>query len=102
MILGRHFFVTPSDSVAVIAANAKEAIPYFKDGLKVGRGLGQGMQRATFRTSGNWGARVQLLGGGLQAHPCAPTRLCNPWRPRQNWPLLPLILTSISCAATFP
>ncbi|RYR37564.1 hypothetical protein Ahy_A09g042444 isoform B [Arachis hypogaea] len=34
MILGRRFFVTPSDSVAVIAANAREAIPYFKDGVK--------------------------------------------------------------------
>ncbi|XP_057733001.1 phosphoglucomutase, chloroplastic [Arachis stenosperma] len=34
MILGRCFFVTPSDSVAVIAANAREAIPYFKDGVK--------------------------------------------------------------------
>ncbi|XP_057428091.1 phosphoglucomutase, chloroplastic [Lotus japonicus] len=33
MILGRSFFVTPSDSVAVIAANAKEAIPYFKNGV---------------------------------------------------------------------
>lgn len=28
MILGKRFFVTPSDSLAVIAANA-EAIPYF-------------------------------------------------------------------------
>jgi phosphoglucomutase len=34
MILGDHFFVTPSDSVAVIAANAQQAIPYFKSGLK--------------------------------------------------------------------
>ncbi|CAL5209585.1 unnamed protein product [Lathyrus oleraceus] len=34
MILGTSFFVTPSDSVAVIAANAKEAIPYFKDSIK--------------------------------------------------------------------
>lgn len=33
MILGKKFFVTPSDSVAVIAANA-EAIPYFKSGVK--------------------------------------------------------------------
>lgn len=33
MILGKSFFVTPSDSVAVIAANT-EAIPYFKDGVK--------------------------------------------------------------------
>ena len=34
MILGKKFFVTPSDSVAIIAANAPEAIPYFKKGLK--------------------------------------------------------------------
>ncbi|XP_061990936.1 phosphoglucomutase, cytoplasmic [Rosa rugosa] len=34
MILGKRFFVTPSDSVAIIAANAVEAIPYFKSGLK--------------------------------------------------------------------
>ncbi|XP_059667013.1 phosphoglucomutase, chloroplastic [Cornus florida] len=33
MILGRDFFVTPSDSVAIIAANAK-AIPYFQSGPK--------------------------------------------------------------------
>ncbi|KAK9811703.1 hypothetical protein WJX72_008702 [[Myrmecia] bisecta] len=33
MILGNKFFITPSDSVAMIAANA-EAIPYFKGGLK--------------------------------------------------------------------
>ena len=35
MILGNAFFITPSDSVAIIAANAQEAIPYFKTGLKV-------------------------------------------------------------------
>ena len=29
-----RFFVTPSDSVAIIAANAVASIPYFKDGLK--------------------------------------------------------------------
>ncbi|KAL7003247.1 phosphoglucomutase (alpha-D-glucose-1,6-bisphosphate-dependent), partial [Sarracenia purpurea var. burkii] len=34
MILGRGFFVTPSDSVAIIAANAQEAIPYFQSGPK--------------------------------------------------------------------
>jgi phosphoglucomutase len=34
MVLGDHFFVTPSDSVAVIAANAQAAIPYFAAGLK--------------------------------------------------------------------
>ncbi|GKV05063.1 hypothetical protein SLEP1_g17111 [Rubroshorea leprosula] len=34
MILGKRFFVTPSDSVAIIAANAQEAIPYFKNGPK--------------------------------------------------------------------
>ncbi len=32
MILGRNFFVTPSDSVAIIAANAKLA-PGYKDGI---------------------------------------------------------------------
>lgn len=34
MILGSSFFVTPSDSVAIIAANAQEAIPYFQSGPK--------------------------------------------------------------------
>jgi phosphoglucomutase len=34
MILGDKFFVSPSDSVAMIAANAQAAIPYFKGGLK--------------------------------------------------------------------
>lgn len=34
MILGKRFFVTPSDSVAIIAANAVESIPYFSAGLK--------------------------------------------------------------------
>ncbi len=33
MILGHKFFVTPSDSVAIIAAYAQDAIPYFKNGL---------------------------------------------------------------------
>lgn len=33
MILGKKFFVTPSDSVAILAANYS-AIPYFKSGLK--------------------------------------------------------------------
>ncbi|XP_024525074.1 phosphoglucomutase, chloroplastic isoform X2 [Selaginella moellendorffii] len=34
MILGNNFFVTPSDSVAMIAANAQPCIPYFKKGIK--------------------------------------------------------------------
>eukprot|EP01024_Parvocaulis_polyphysoides_P019752 TRINITY_DN1902_c0_g1_i1.p1 TRINITY_DN1902_c0_g1~~TRINITY_DN1902_c0_g1_i1.p1 ORF type:complete len:565 (-),score=122.93 TRINITY_DN1902_c0_g1_i1:221-1915(-) len=34
MVLGKNFFVSPSDSVALIADNASECIPYFKDGLK--------------------------------------------------------------------
>jgi hypothetical protein len=37
MILGDHFFITPSDSVAMIAANY-QAIPYYKGGLKVRAG----------------------------------------------------------------
>lgn len=34
MILGKAFFVTPSDSVAIIAANAQKSIPYFSNGVK--------------------------------------------------------------------
>eukprot|EP00244_Chara_vulgaris_P013085 TRINITY_DN723_c0_g1_i1.p1 TRINITY_DN723_c0_g1~~TRINITY_DN723_c0_g1_i1.p1 ORF type:complete len:585 (+),score=140.98 TRINITY_DN723_c0_g1_i1:324-2078(+) len=34
MILGKKFFVTPSDSVAIIAANAVASILYFSGGLK--------------------------------------------------------------------
>jgi len=34
MVLGNKFFVNPSDSVAVITANAVESIPYFANGLK--------------------------------------------------------------------
>lgn len=34
MILGKGFFVTPSDSVALIAAKAPSSIPYFSKGLK--------------------------------------------------------------------
>ena len=34
MVLGARHFVSPSDSVAMIAANAKDCIPYFKGGLK--------------------------------------------------------------------
>jgi phosphoglucomutase len=39
MIMGDYFFVTPSDSLAVIAANA-HLIPAYKDGLK---GIGRSM-----------------------------------------------------------
>ncbi|EFP87530.1 phosphoglucomutase [Puccinia graminis f. sp. tritici CRL 75-36-700-3] len=34
MIYGKDAFVTPSDSVAIIADWAQESIPYFKDGIK--------------------------------------------------------------------
>ena len=43
MILGSKFAVTPSDSVAIIAANAKECIPYFAGGIK---GLARSMPTA--------------------------------------------------------
>ena len=43
MILGRGFAVTPSDSVAIIAANARECIPYFAGGIK---GLARSMPTA--------------------------------------------------------
>lgn len=44
MILGNKFFVTPSDSVAIIADYAQKCIPYFKDGLK---GLARSMPTST-------------------------------------------------------
>jgi len=34
MIMGKDFFVTPSDSVAIIAAHAASSIPFYQDGLK--------------------------------------------------------------------
>lgn len=34
MILGSQFFISPSDSLAMIVANAEECIPQFKSGLK--------------------------------------------------------------------
>jgi phosphoglucomutase len=34
MIYGKGAFVTPSDSVAIIADWAEKAIPYFKSGVK--------------------------------------------------------------------
>ncbi|CAG9329690.1 unnamed protein product [Blepharisma stoltei] len=43
MILGKQFFVTPSDSVAVLAANSA-AIPYFAGGLK---GVARSMPTST-------------------------------------------------------
>ncbi|MCD9642840.1 Phosphoglucomutase-2, partial [Datura stramonium] len=34
MVLGKRFFVTPSDSISIIATNVVQAIPYFSGGLK--------------------------------------------------------------------
>mmetsp|Transcript_6824 Transcript_6824/g.10445 ORF Transcript_6824/g.10445 Transcript_6824/m.10445 type:complete len:574 (+) Transcript_6824:93-1814(+) len=34
MVLGKNFFVTPSDSLAIIVDKAIDCIPYFKKGLK--------------------------------------------------------------------
>ncbi|KAK2659218.1 hypothetical protein Ddye_005751 [Dipteronia dyeriana] len=44
MVLGKRFFVTPSDSVAIIAANAVESIPFFSSGLK---GVARSMPTST-------------------------------------------------------
>jgi phosphoglucomutase len=43
MILGNEFFVTPSDSVAILAANSS-CIPFFKNGLK---GVARSMPTST-------------------------------------------------------
>lgn len=59
MVLGPKFFVSPSDSVAMIAANAQESIKYFKGGLKVGcRGRGNGL------VGGGWVGRGGGRAGG--------------------------------------
>ena len=50
MVLGPNFFVSPSDSVAMIAAYAQECIKYFKGGLKV-RGSNQ-----------QWGSTLERVG----------------------------------------
>lgn len=64
MILGRNFFITPSDSVAMIAANAQQAIPYFKDGPKVGP-LGPSTRGSS---------ALPLLLGSCKSHSLTPTR----------------------------
>ena len=65
MVLGSHFFVTPSDSVAIIAANAQAAIPYFKAGLKVGTRM---------RVPEGWGPRFSSLALGWGSATCMSCR----------------------------
>lgn len=52
MILGKQFFVNPSDSLAIIAANAQATIPYFKGGLKVRQSERNAV--LTGKCRGNW------------------------------------------------
>lgn len=54
MILGRSFFVTPSDSVAIIAANVQAAIPYFQSGPKVGKSHVDSLYIILFSHKGEW------------------------------------------------
>eukprot|EP00658_Telonema_sp_P-2_P076618 TRINITY_DN6740_c0_g1_i1.p1 TRINITY_DN6740_c0_g1~~TRINITY_DN6740_c0_g1_i1.p1 ORF type:complete len:270 (+),score=53.20 TRINITY_DN6740_c0_g1_i1:212-1021(+) len=75
MILGKGFFVTPSDSVAVIAAHAQEAIPYFADGVKgVARSMptSQALDRVAakkgfdlFETPTGWKFFGNLMNAGM-------------------------------------
>ncbi|EFN54324.1 hypothetical protein CHLNCDRAFT_58243 [Chlorella variabilis] len=86
MVLGSHFFVTPSDSVAVIAANAQAAIPYFKDGLKgVARSMptsgaldrvAEKLGLQFFETPTGWKFFGNLMDAGAPAWP--PARLPPP------------------------
>ena len=87
MILGNNFFVTPSDSVAVIAANAQECIPYFKDGLKgVARSMptsaaldnvAKDMGIPFFETPTGWKFFGKLMDSGTSYLPDRPT--CTPF-----------------------
>lgn len=65
MILGKRFFVTPSDSLAIIAANASSCIPYFsKGGLKgVARSMPTGA--AVDRVATDLG--IEVRSGRVQA-----------------------------------
>lgn len=75
MILGRNFFVTPSDSVAVLAANAVECIPYFNKGLHgVARSMptsgaldrvAEGLGIKFFETPTGWKFFGNLMDAGL-------------------------------------
>jgi phosphoglucomutase len=76
MILGRGVFVNPADSVAIIAAHAAAAIPYFKeDGLK---GLARSMPTSSaldrvaeelglplFETPTGWKYFTNLMDAGM-------------------------------------
>ena len=50
MILGRHFFVTPSDSLAILTANAT-LVPGYREGLK---GVARSMPTSTARDTMLW------------------------------------------------
>ncbi|KAF5832543.1 alpha-D-phosphohexomutase [Dunaliella salina] len=73
MILGNGFFATPSDSVAMIAANAT-CIPYFKNGLKgVARSMptsaaldrvAKGLNLPYFETPTGWKFFCNLMDAG--------------------------------------
>ncbi len=70
MILGSGFFITPSDSVAMIAANAA-CIPYFKGGLKVRR-VSAGRQRREQAQKAGPAPSVQTLMLGINLFYFAP------------------------------
>ena len=69
MVLGRAFFITPSDSVAMIAANAKETIPYFKSGLKV------------HIAASSLCLALRLSGAQLSLHTAFNADACQAWPP---------------------
>lgn len=75
MILGDKFFVSPSDSVAMIAANAQAAIPYFKGGLKVPVWWLWGQVFVCVCVGGAGGGGGSLKSGLLQHSTCC-SRTC--------------------------
>lgn len=93
MILGRGFFVTPSDSVAIIAAYAQQAIPYFKGGIK---GLARSMPTSVSRGCGGPPRARRTCGRGCVDAPC--TRECACMVPPRGTPSLSLGLLSCSPA----
>ena len=86
MILGKGFFVTPSDSVAILAANGKEAIPEFAEGIKgVARSMptsgaldvvADELDFSFFETPTGWKVGGWGGGGGVCAVDFGPSSSC--------------------------
>ena len=91
MVTGPGFFVTPSDSVALLAAHATHAIPYFRAGLKgVARSMPTSAALDRWAGGGGGGAGWGVAGcpaaRGQALCPTPPRPTPVPTKPRRNSP----------------